>query len=150
MENLKSIIQLFLLFFAIGSVSIPFVVQGSLSTPSTVFAPQLVVPKPNATEVALSTEIIISWNVLPSIQQLSLNPDVPIAEVANTSDPATSTFTLAKPLEPSTTYNVTIIYGNLFFGGVSSESWIFTTTNPVAPTAQPQTPKPSLIPAPTL
>lgn len=82
-------------------------------------------PAPNSTDVPLDTAIVISLTRPVNIQNLSLAPQEPIASQTIEHSPQASetyTFSLAEPLEPATTYNVSLLAVG------KPVTWNFTTT----------------------
>jgi hypothetical protein len=85
-------------------------------------------PAPNATDVSLGTTIIVSWTRAPPIAELRLTPEVPIADRTSEGsiiDGERYIWHLSQPLQPSTTYRVTITFGEE--NNTRSDSWGFTT-----------------------
>jgi hypothetical protein len=89
-------------------------------------------PSPNSTDVPLDTAIVISFMRPVNIEDLELSPEAPIAsQTTKQSLPASVeyTFCFAEPLEPATTYKVSVLSGG------KPVTWNFTTT------AEPYQPK---------
>lgn len=89
-------------------------------------------PAPNATNISLDTTITIDALSATTISNLRMTPQVPIALVTNeVSGPLSykQTFYPAQPLEPATSYVVSVTIKNI------PVSWSFTTTSePYHPT----------------
>lgn len=89
-------------------------------------------PAPNATNISLDTTITIDALSATTISNLQMTPEVPIALVTNeVSGPLSykQTFYPAQPLEPATSYVVSVTIKNI------PVSWSFTTTSePYHPT----------------
>ena len=83
-------------------------------------------PPPNSTDVRLDTTITIEAVATAEINDLRLNPEVPIASVAShTTGILTyvNTFYPAKLLTPATSYNVSVVIEGV------PVAWSFTTTS---------------------
>lgn len=92
-------------------------------------------PQPDSVDVPLDTNISISFGRPPSIANMTIYPEVPIEERTFESVYLAGgkyTFHLADLLKPSTTYNVTMTYGQETasegFAPLSTRTWNFTTT----------------------
>ncbi len=92
-------------------------------------------PQSDSVDVPLDTNISISFGRPPSIANMTINPDVPIEERTFESVYLAGgkyTFHLADLLKPSTTYNVTMVFGQETasegFAPLSTRTWNFTTT----------------------
>ena len=107
-------------------------------------------PEPDSVDVPLDTNISISFGRPPSIVNMSLSPEVPIKERTFESIWVAGgkyTFHLAELLEPSTTYTVTMVFGQESapedFAPISTRTWNFTTkaqsTEPTLPPDPDQT-----------
>ena len=90
-------------------------------------------PPPNSTNIPLGTTITIDALAIADLNDLQLTPKVPISHVSSeTTGPLTykTTFYPAEPLNPATTYNVSVTISE------NPVSWVFTTTTtPFQPTA---------------
>lgn len=87
-------------------------------------------PKPNATNVPLNITISMSFTRLPSVAELHLTPEVPIANRSmegSIIEGQKYIFHLSEPLQPNTTYIATITYGQE--NNTRTDSWNFTTTD---------------------
>jgi hypothetical protein len=101
------------------------------------FAPHDFYPTPNATNVPLNTNISIAFGRAPSICELNLTPNVPIKErtfEAGDFWGGNYIFHLSEPLQPQTTYTVTITFGQETAPegskSISTRTWTFTTGMP--------------------
>jgi len=101
--------------------------------PTLPYAPFNLFPEPDSIDVPLDTNISISISRPPAIVNISICPEV---EIKERTDEAIGyngryTFILSELLEPSTTYNVTIIFGDYAapegFAPTSTRTWNFTT-----------------------
>lgn len=91
-------------------------------------------PEPSSTEIPLDTNISITFGRPPSIVNMSISPEVPIENRTFESifvSGGRYTFHLAKLLEPSTTYSVTVLFGQQSapegIAPTSTRTWNFTT-----------------------
>ena len=83
-------------------------------------------PTANSTDVPLDTAIVIALTRPVTIENLSLSPQGPaVSQKVEHSLPASETYTFyfAEPLEPATTYNVTVLSGG------EPVTWNFRTTD---------------------
>jgi len=93
-------------------------------------------PQSDSVDVPLDTNISISFGRPPSIANMTITPKVPIEERTFESVYLAGgkyTFHLAELLKPSTTYNVTMVFGQETasegFAPLSTRTWSFTTTD---------------------
>ncbi len=101
-------------------------------------------PEPNSTDVPLNTNISISISRPAPVVNMIITPKVEVKERIDEviGFNGRYTFILSECLKPSTTYNVTIIFGETSapdgFSPTNSKTWIFTTeaepTEPRIPT----------------
>ena len=87
-------------------------------------------PEPDSVDVPLDTTVSISFGRPPSIVELNITPEVVVKErnIENVGRyGARHIFVFSEPLQPLTTYNITVVFGT----PNSTRSWSFTTRNEI-------------------
>lgn len=83
-------------------------------------------PAPNSANVSLNTTIVVFQVRSVSVENLHLSPEVPLSGRTDVPEGLASqvtTFYFARPLNPNTTYNVSVAIAGTQY------SWVFTTTS---------------------
>jgi len=97
------------------------------------YAPFNLFPEPDSIDVPLDTNISLSISRPPSIVNMSISPEVPINGRTDETVGFNGryTFHLSELLEPSTTYSVTIVFGDHGapegYAPTNTRTWNFTT-----------------------